>query len=367
MQNTPAEQELRFFSWAAANPEHAEAILKSLPRDCLTPEGQDIVAQGIPQDVSVEPFLEEEAIDYLRKQLCSLLTREAGRATKTGNTQKVDYIYDQLTNFQKAIDHPPLEDYRSASVSIRPVIPTGIGVIDQQIRGLAKGELGIAFASSGRGKTSLLINFAVNAARQGYIVHYITVADQSKEELVPRIDTCLLGEAWHASFTQEALEERHERAAKDLKGQIWVGDYTDRACTIDDIGRAIREVTSDLMIVDHADDVLSPISHDPTVTRHSLRLIYSTLKQYAVKYQLPIWTASQSDELSWNLNTTSISNMSEAKIGKATGASIILGLSAGEPKRQQPGVMYCTVVKARRAFTERCFSLRYDHARTRIW
>ena len=59
--------------------------------------------------------------------------------------------------------------------------------------------------------------------------------------------------------------------------------------------------------------------------------------------------------------------MAEAKVGKATGAAIVLGFSGGPIAQQVPGVMYCSIAKARRWFAKRNFPLRYDHEVCRIW
>jgi len=67
-----------------------------------------------------------------------------------------------------------------------------------------------------------------------------------------------------------------------------MSDFTDRECRLEQIEHTIASCDSDLVIVDHADDVLSHFSNDPAVTRHSLRAVYMSLKQMATRYEVPI-------------------------------------------------------------------------------
>ena len=59
--------------------------------------------------------------------------------------------------------------------------------------------------------------------------------------------------------------------------------------------------------------------------------------------------------------------MAEAKVGKATGAAIVLGFSGGASRDQVPGVVWCTVAKARRYVREHNFAIRVDFSIGRAW
>src|SRR3990167_5722735 len=323
----PQVHEQKALAWlwtaAATNP----GLLEQVPQEILSDEGKQwltLLQNSTDPPPDLTPASEQEGRTYFRTQLLAYLAREAAKAQHNGS-------------------------------------------LDRVYRGLAVGELGIIFLPPGRGKTQMLINFTDTALFQGKDVLYITVADQSKDELIPRIDTCILGTPCPMDASPELLAERHTHAAQQRTGRLWVADYTDRTCDIQDVERTIQQCASDLIIVDHADDVLSPYASDPTATRHSLRVVYLALKKLAVRYNVPIWTASQSPEMSWNFRATSISDMAEAKVGKATGAAIILGFSGGTPSEQVPGVMYCSIAKARRWFTERNFPLRFDFTTCRVW
>lgn len=368
--STPPTQEHRALVWLWSTSTLFPELLDQFPPDILSEEGRQWLT--CMREFPTTPLgslsaSEQEGRTYFRTQLLAHLAKEAAKAQKNGSLDRVYRAVELLDTFTTSVSLPPVVAYDVAIPQIRSVIPTGIEPIDQQIRGLAVGELGIIFLPPGRGKTQMLINFTDTALLLGKDVLYLTIADQSKDELIPRIDTCILGTPCPSDATADVLLERHRRASQQRTGRLWVADYTDRDCDIQDVERTIQHCASDLIIVDHADDVLPPYATDPTATRHSLRVVYLALKKLSVRYNIPIWTASPSPEASWNFRDTSISDMAEAKVGKATGAAIVLGFSGGPIAQQVPGVMYCSIAKARRWFAKRNFPLRYDHEVCRIW
>ena len=361
-----ASPEGQFLAWAVARPE-LEPMLERLPREVFSEAGRTAVAHILahtwPQNGGPPP--DGPALGFLRDQLLALVGREASKAQRTGSVDRLRWMMHLLDDALTVTTAPPLEAYDEIVPAPRAVISTGVGPIDEQIQGLAVGELGILALPPGRGKTTLLINFAVASLMEGRTVQYLTVADQGRDELVMRVDTCVLGVPCPLRPEAEMLRQRHADAVEAITGTLMVSDFTAQECTLADVERVIRACQSDLVIVDHADDVLSPYSNDPTVTRHSLRVVYLALKKLAVKYQVPIWTASQTHEISWHMESTGISELAEAKTGKATGAAIVLAFSGG--RRPLLGVMSCTIAKARRHYTDRTFSLRYDFPRMRVW
>lgn len=371
MTTTLPPVELRFLAWLAKDRSRATTILQRLPHEVFSDDARAAalsLATGQPWIHDANPLDDMEARDYLRTQILGLVGKELARAQRSKETRELGRIIDLFELCSEgALGALPVAKFDQVEPKIRDVVPTGVQDLDDQIRGLARGDLGFVFMPSGKGKTLVLINFAVSALRSGKTVLYISVGDQSKDELIPRIDTCILEHPMPHQATEAVLKNRHHNAMKRISGTLWIADYTDRECTIDDIDRTIREIPADLVIVDHADDVLCAYSDDPTVTRHSLRLVYTTLKKLAVKYEVPIWTASQSSELSWHFRSTSIADLAEAKIGKATGAAVVLGFSVGPEKEVIPGRVLCTIAKARRSYTERVVPLNYDQQVCRIW
>lgn len=355
-------------AWCAQRQTATKALVQKVPREVFTNEGHQVAIDlsiGKAWTTKAKPFSDEEAKSYLQTQLLAYLGKEVGRAQKSKYFEGLKHAIDIITLSDVDLEPLPIEDFSVSVPKIREVIPTGIEALDEQIRGLGRGELGICAAPSGRGKTNLLINLAVSAALTKRSVLYITVADQGRDELIPRIDSSILEEECKPDASAQELVERHDRAIKQIPGKIWIADYTNRECSITDIDTVLSVGKTDLVVIDHADDITSPYSNDPTVTRHSLRLVYTTLKRFAVKYDIPIWTASQTHEQSWALASSGISGLAEAKTGKASGASLVLVFTGGMP--EVPGVMWCTIAKARRTYKQSILRLRYDFSVARVW
>lgn len=355
-------EEAKLLRWAHRRPEIATQLDGALS-EMLSQDGiRSWTARAWPDPG--ETYSDQEAQDFLAAQVLNLLGREISRAQQ-GKTSRVEAILAVRSQIESAFAQAPIEDYREIVPVIREVIPTGLSDLDAQIGGISNGELGIIAAPPGRGKSGLLIGFAVSALLDGFDVLYITVADQGRDEIVPRIDTTIIGTPCPFEIDAHLLADRHQQAAKQVSGTLWIADYTDRECRLDDIERAMITHPSHLVIVDHADDVLCDFSADPTVTRHSLRVVYMTLKKLAARFQRPIWTASQTHELSWWRDSASISELAEAKTGKATGASLVLVFSGGKTARD--GQMICTIAKARRSYSRRTISVYYDWSIGRCW
>lgn len=366
----PNSPEARFLQWLVDHDDMSTTMLPRLPKEIFSARADEYVQlmrKGVAVSIDALPYTDREATEFLQTQLLGLVGRDVARSQKDGRLDRVRASYELLEACQSILDPPPLESYADTVPTVREVIPTGVRPLDQQIQGLSRGELGILAMPPGRGKTTLLINFTVSSLLAGRTVLYISVADQSRQELQPRVDTCLLQEPCPRTATNEDLAERHARAREEMKGELWIADFTDKECTLDDVAKTIRARAADLVIIDHADDITSPYSSDPTVTRHSLRVVYTALKKLARKYDIPVWTASQTHEASWYIRHTGIGDLAEAKVGKTTGASIVLTFSAGPPDQIIPGRMFCSIAKARRNFTERILELHYNHSVMQVW
>jgi len=360
--------ETQFVTWLASRPALAARLGSMLPSEILSEQARrDVIAirTGTFLQTGNQP-VPEEAITFLRTQLLAVLGREAARAQRgLQDCSQVFKMTELLRLLDDMLEDLPLVSFDEMMPEPREFLSTGIKVLDEQISGLAKGELGIVAMPPGRGKTHILLNFTANALYAEHSVHYITVADAGLHELVPRLDSCILGRpAESLEASAESVRSFHEEAKRVVNGHLWLSDFTDRECGLSTLAHVIGECKSDLVIVDHADDIAPPFG-DPVVTRHSLRVIYKDLKQLAVKYKVPIWTASQTPEQSWFYESAGISDLAEAKTGKASGAAIVLVFSGGASPTQ--GLLHCTIAKARRRFSRRTFPLHVDYARGQTW
>ena len=362
--------ELNFLAWLTDRPSLKDALIFRLPDEIFSQDGLQVVAAlrggHTWQHNGVVPP-DEEALGFLKTQLLAYLGREIGKSQRSGSLDRIETGYQLLRECWETVEPPPLELYHQIAPKTREFIPTGIQPLDEQILGLSRGELGIIAAAPARGKSCFLINVAVYAAQHGWDAHYITVADAGVDELMARIDAKVLNEPLDPALNLDQLTERHQRAAELLPNRLWISDFTNRECSLTDIERTISECSSDIVIVDHADDVQSPFSSNPDATRHSLRTVYMSLKRLATAYNVPIWTASQTSEQAWFRQSASISDLSEAKVGKSTGCAILLVLTGGPPQHAIPGIVNCTIAKARRFVSQRTLPIRIDYSTGAMW
>jgi len=300
---------------------------------------------------------------FLHSQLSSYVALAAIKASKNGHgAEQLRSAYQLWEECKDGTEPTPLESFAKITPKVRQFIPTGIISLDNQILGLAQEEFGVIAAAPGRGKSCMLIKIAVSSLLAGRGVHYITVADAGKDELVPRIDSCILQQPCTNPQDQEFLQQRHREAIQKLRGHLWISDFTNQSCSMYDIERAIASCTADLVIVDHADDIAPPTA-DLMATRHSLRFIYLSLKRLSVQYSTAIWTASQTAEQAWRMASASIQDLAECKTGKATAAAVVLVLSMGENEQS----ITCTIAKARRHYSQRSVPLHIDYLTNQIW
>lgn len=361
-----ASKDIRFLKWVQAQNGLVETLLPRIPESIFTEEGKALrkdILLGKTTKIESEAASEEEAQEFLRQQVLGLLGREVGRAQKSGNTSNLNLYLGILEECESEFEQPPTFDYVQAVPKLRTFIPTGISSIDKEIQGLASGELGIIAMATGMGKSHLLVNFAVSSLVEGRSVHYITVADAGLDEIVTRIDTCVLQEPCPRDVTSETLAKRHQKALKSIAGKLWISDFTDSECSLERIRRVLAAHPADLAIVDHADDIVPPYG-DPQATRHSLRTIYVSLKRMAVDLGVPLWTASQTAEYFRHSESASVEALAEAKVGKATSAAIVLCFTQ---ERNQDSTITCTIAKARRSFIHRVFQIYVDYPSGQAW
>lgn len=353
--------EEKFLSWIANN---EMELLSRIPDSLFSKDGKQLKNQILSGKKLESPaFTKEEAKDYLRHQLLALLGREVGKSQKSGDFSRIKSYVDLLDDCLLDFEKPPVFEFGERIPEIRETIPTGIGELDEQIGGISLGDLGVIAAPPGRGKTLLLLSISVHALFLGKSVLYISVADQGFDELAPRIATCILGEPLPLNYNASILEDRHKRANSKISGRLQLSDFTSRECSLNDIERVIRSANADIVIVDHADDVINAHTDDLTITRHSLRVTYVTLKKLATKYGVGIWTGSQSHEYLWRSQEGSTADLAESKVGKASPAALIIVLTDSGIL----GVYNATLAKARRTITRRVVQIQYDHRLMTVW
>ena len=116
------------------------------------------------------------------------------------------------------------------------------------------------------------------------------------------------------------------------------------------------------MIIDYADVMRSTKAYE--ALRHELMLIYEELRQLAGDFNVPIWTASQSNRAGANADIVGLENMGEA-YGKAQVSDFVLGLSR-KPEEKDKGYGRLFVAKNRSGRDGMQFHVKIDTARSKF-
>lgn len=185
--------------------------------------------------------------------------------------------------------------------------PTGIPSLDERMGGgLGPEELGVIMAGPSRGKTTGLIQFAVNAILIGRRNVFYVSREQSFEKLGTKLDSCLMG------LTRQELQKkpkstrtRWEDLYRDTQAKIKLKKYK-KPCTADEILADIRLLETrdgfktDLLMIDYADK-MRPITQRKADSNYDMQGdIYQDVFDLCAELKIPCWTASQSNRQALN-------------------------------------------------------------------
>lgn len=249
-------------------------------------------------------FIKQHSLDFcirrdVSKQLIELdeliynsdsLDNIASKVNTIKRTVTIDNNTEHSSNYKQSVN----ERYKEGA-KFREVIPTGWDVIDKIMKGgLGKGELGIIVAPTGVGKSWGLINMAVNAAKLGFNVVYVSL-ELYTNVINHRFDSVLTGLAIddlraNKDFVQDKLSQ--------MSGNIFVEYAPTKSLTIDGLkARLEKYISSDIEIdelyIDYGD--ILKVTGGYKEKRLNLEELFEEMRGLAGELTIPVWTASQSN------------------------------------------------------------------------
>ena len=281
------------------------------------------------QGIEEVEFIKDKSIDFCRKQILKGAMIKSASLLKSSSFEEIEKVIKEAlvlgtdNNFGHDFRKDLLKRFELVS---RDPMSTGWSRMDEICKGgLGKSELGVVIAPTGAGKSMVLVHLASQAILKGKTVVYYTL--ELKDTVVgQRFDSCI---------TDVPLQEHRDRKkeiitkVKDLEGTLIIKEYPTKSASAQTLKNHIeklrkRGIEPDMVLVDYA-DLLRPV-RSSSEKRHELEETYESLRGLAQTYQIPIWTASQTNRGGLNAEVITMEAISEA-FNKCFVADFIFSLS----------------------------------------
>lgn len=260
------------------------------------------------------PFIQASALEFCKKQ--SLLSA-LEKAVYLADAMKFDEILGLVQNALTAGSVANLGHEYETSLKerlideLRVPIPTPWPMVNKITKGgLSAGEFGVIMAPTGVGKTHALVEIAAAAAKDGKTVCYCHY-EMTSVSIGKRIDAAISGIRFDDLHLHENVVQQHLDA---LPGKIRIKRFKASETTAGTIRNHIAQlkmagIFPDLLIVDYADIMKSSAKYDSR--RAEEESIYVELHDLAEELHIPIWSASQSNRASLDVEVITLQHISE--------------------------------------------------------
>ena len=320
-----------------------------------------------PEDL---PYVKDKALDFCKRQAFKDALTTAVELVQGDKFESVVDLMKKAVSvgMPHSVGHDFFEDLEARFQEIQRITtPTGLDFLDAKDildGGLGRGELGVVVAPTGCGKSHWLVQVGAAALKQGRtVVHYTF-----------ELSEVLVGKRYDANLTNISVNDLldNKERVKDFyedneMGNLIIKYYPTRTASVNTIRNHLEKLKfrghiPSLVIIDYADVMRSTKAYE--ALRHELMLIYEELRQLAGDFNVPVWTASQSNRAGANADMVGLENMGEA-YGKAQVSDFVLGLSR-KPEEKDKGYGRLFVAKNRSGRDGMQFHVKIDTARSKF-
>lgn len=226
------------------------------------------------------------------------------------------------------------------------VVPTGFKRLDRVITGLQLGELGIFLATTGKGKSIMLVNVAFHAVKLGIPTVYFSL-EMPARQIAARTDSRWSGMEYNkfkefdfAPSELRTLESKHKRSRKRFQNMFRIISMPLRKCDSNKIRGALDDLRDDgfepkQVLIDSGDHMNSVEKYESY--RLSQASVYWDLKTMAEEDGYAIWSSTHAGR-EW-AKSTATSEAAGESYDKSRIADIVCSLNTPERKSRSTKVV----------------------------
>jgi len=236
-----------------------------------------------------------------------------------------------------------LEDYESRYDFYHQVverIPFDIDYLNKITRGgIPRKTLNIILAGTGVGKTLMMCHFAASNLMQGKNVLYITL-EMAEERIAERIDANLMGVPLNdlETYPRETYDTKIERLRGKTKGKLIVKEYPTASVGSGHFRHLLNELklkkkfVPDAIYIDYLNLCTSSrLKMGSNVNSYTyIKSIAEELRGLAVEFNLPIFSATQTNRTGYTNSDVGLEDTSESFGLPATADFMVAAISSEE-------------------------------------
>jgi len=207
-----------------------------------------------------------------------------------------------------------------------------IDPLDELIRGIGRGHLGVWLAYLKRGKSIALNHTALAYILQGLNVLYFTLEDPI-DEVENRFDGAITSLPMKALVNKpKKVRLRFDRFIRLVRSHLKIVDGTEGGMSVTRIEEIWerernRGFTADAVLIDYDDEIKPPRKQEER--RFEFADIYRSLRRFAAHKQVIVWTAAQTGRQTENMKIITAAATAE-DISKIRKATLAIGIGKGD-------------------------------------
>lgn len=291
----------------------------------------------------------DEVLAYAKTQALRSVVIDNARLLEAG---KVDEFVNKIQRTIEKFNVANLsEGARLSNIDARTIerkegkqpvrVPTGIPDVDALIGGLGDGELGVVIGPSGGGKTSFLIHLSCFAMIYGRNVVYITL-EMSPRQLLDKVDS-FIADVPLSKLPKdyETVRKRVKKFVNLVKAGLDVKQFPSGLTRVEDIDAYLKFLNSTgfkpgMLMVDYGE--LLAVRSDESMYEGQGEN-FTKLRGIAVKWQIPVWVASQSNRPAWSKRIIKPDDIAES-FKKVHVADAVIGICRTEQEKRSKQVRF---------------------------